>query len=54
MALLDETGLRHYDTRIKEYIGKQIGTPPKLDNTKTKEDVSDSTDGVYYFTTDTK
>lgn len=50
MALLDETGLQYYDAKIKEYIRLSH----KHDTTKTKEEIINSTDDIYYFTTDTK
>lgn len=50
MSYLNLPGLIHYHSKIKDYLNNlQI-----LNNTKTKEAVVNSTDGVYYFTTDTK
>ena len=53
-AVIPEVDLSGYAT--EEYVDAEIANLdiPILNNTKTKEDVVDSIDGVYYFTTDTK
>lgn len=44
-----------FGTRYYGYSVRPVREPiPVLNNTKTKEEIVNSTDGVYYFTTDTK
>lgn len=53
-AVVPEVDLSGYAT--EEYVDQEIANIdiPILNNTKTKEEVINSTDGVYYFTPDTK
>ena len=53
-AVVPEIDLSGYATEA--YVDQEIANIdiPILNNTKTKEEIVDNTDGIYYFTTDTK